>query len=218
MLSLGFSAHAKEIDTNAAKFPNAPDWLTRNRAEKTIERIQTELEWTIRKIRVTFYTDVESFQRAHGLGPGAMAVTRKADNTVHLGPNVTNDNFDRVFAHELVHIILGQKYKEAIPKWVEEGLANHLGKYAKVDYAWLAKQPFPEDVRKLSHPFRGGLANVKYHYAASQALAEMISAKCNLRGLLQLSVGEKMDAYLKTYCEIADLNDAFHKWVLRKAG
>lgn len=215
LLALCLTASAKEIDTNAAHISHAPDWLTRPRAEKIIDRLQTKLEWTIRKIQVQFYTDLESFNKAHSLGLGALAVTNKTTNTVHIGPSVDTKDFDSVFGHELVHVILGQKYKEAIPAWVEEGLANHLSKHGKVDYAWLAKQPFPPDVRALSHPFKGVVRNARYHYQASQALAEMIAKKCDMENLLRLSVGKNMDIYLDTYCEIKDLNAEFKKWVTR---
>lgn len=208
------SLHAVEIDTNAVHMNGAPVWLKRTRVEKVTDRIQTKLEWTIRKINVFWYTDEAEFQRAHNLGPLAMAVSRKSDNTIHLGPKVDDRNFDATFGHELVHIILSQKYKDAVPKWLEEGLANHLSHSEKVDYRWLAKQPFPEDVRKLVHPYSSASASgVHYHYVASQALIEMIAKKCDLAQLLQLSVGEKMENYLETYCDIKDLNAEFHKWV-----
>ncbi|MBX3022547.1 MAG: hypothetical protein KF799_12815 [Bdellovibrionales bacterium] len=210
-------ACAHEIQTNAVHMADAPDWLKRTRVEKIIDRIQTQLEWSIRRIEVTWYKDATTFQKAHGLGPMAMAVARKGDNTIHLGPLVNAQNFDQVFGHELVHIILGQKYKDAVPKWLEEGLANHLGKYGKVDYAWLARQPFPEDVRKLTHPYSGAASRVHYHYVASQALLEMIAKKCDLANLLRLSVGEGMESYLSTYCEIKDLNAEFRAWVKKKA-
>lgn len=219
-LVIGFSGllitspiHAKEIETNNVHMANAPDWLTRGRVEKVIAHIQMVLEWDIRKVEVTFYHDQSTFERAHKLGPLAAAFSRKSDNTIHLGPTITTQNFDRYFGHELVHIILGQKYKSAIPGWLEEGLANHLAHSGKVDYAWLKKQPFPSDVRTLTHPYGGTAASTHYHYLASQALIEMIAKKCNLGQLLQLSVGEKLEPYLGTYCEIKDLNADFRNWV-----
>lgn len=212
-------ARAGEINTNAVHMAKAPAWLTRNRTEKVIDRIQTQLEWTIRKIEVHWYADAESFERAHGLGPLALAAARKSDNTIHLGPGVTTENFDAVFGHELVHIISGQKYKDAIPKWLEEGLANHLAKNGKVDYAWLASQPFPDDVRTLVHPYaEKSAARVHYHYVASQAPAELLAKKCDLTNLIRLSVGERMENRIVTYCEIPDLNAAFRKWVKEKNG
>ena len=100
------------------------------------------LEWDIRKIQVYFHSDEASFERSNNLGPAIIAVSLKADNAVHLGPKVTTQNFDQVFGHELVHIISYQKYKDAIPKWLEEGLANYLSKNGNVDYKWLAASRF----------------------------------------------------------------------------
>jgi len=216
LLSLAMTAFAHDIQTNAVNMPNAPEWLKRTRVEKVTDRIQTQLEWTIRKIEVRWYKDEASFQKSHRLGPGARAVTNKSTGVIHMGPSVTTAEFDSVFGHELVHVILGQKYKDAVPGWVEEGLANHLAKHGRVDYRWLAGQPFPEDVRKLAHPFTGTVSSPRYHYQASQALAEMIAKKCDMANLLRLSVGMKMDNYLNTYCEIKDLNADFRKWVKSK--
>lgn len=211
-------ANAKDIQTNEVNMPEAPDWLSLPRVEKVTNRMQTQLEWTIRKIQVHWYKDQESFMQAQSLGSGVLAVTNKSTNTVHLGPKVGNSDFDSVFGHELAHVILGQKYKTAIPPWFEEGLANHLAKRGTVDYKWLATQSFPDDVRKLSHPFSGVVSSPRYHYQASQALAEMIAKKCDMTNLLRLSVGEKMESYLPTYCEIKDLNADFKAWVKKKAG
>lgn len=206
-------AQAHEIETNWVHMSDAPTWLTRNRVEKIVNHIQTQMEWDIRKVEVIWYHDQESFQKSHSLGPLAIAVSRKPDNIIRLGPKVTNENFDAVFGHELVHIISYQKYKDAIPPWLEEGLANYLAKQGKVNYHWLAEHPFPKDVRSLTHPYAGDADSTRYDYMASQALAEMIAKKCDLGNLLQLSVGEKMEPYLDTYCEIKDLNQAFQKWV-----
>ncbi|MGE0527198.1 MAG: hypothetical protein AB7G93_19145 [Bdellovibrionales bacterium] len=218
LFGVGAGAAAKIIETNAAHMAHAPEWLTRNRAEKPIDRMQVALEWTIRKIQVHWYTDEASFSKAHSLGSGAIAVARSHDNTIHLGPKVNSANFDQVFAHELVHIIIYQKYKDAIPKWLEEGLANHLAKYGKVDYRWLNQQELPQDVQNLTHPFNKSPAGTHLHYVASQALAEMIARKCDLTNLLRLSVERKLENYLKTYCEIPDLNTTFRAWVKSKAG
>jgi hypothetical protein len=206
-----------EIQTNAVHMSNAPKWLKRTRVEKIIDHIQMVLEWNIRRIEVTWYSDLASFDKAHTLGPLAMAVSRRSDGTMHLGPRVTTSNFDQVFGHELVHIISAQKYKDAIPRWLEEGLANHLAKNGNVDYKWLASKPFPAEVRNLTHPFASSMSTVHYHYVASQALAEMIAKKCDLSNVLRLSVGTNMDIYLDTYCEIKDLNESFRKWVKTKA-
>ena len=211
-----FTVHisqAKEIQTNAVSMGQAPEWLKTSRVEKITDRIQSSLEWTIRKIQVVWYSDQQAFEKAHGLGRFARAVSHKNLNIIRLGPEVTDANFDSVFGHELVHVIAYQKYKEAIPKWLEEGLANHLTKNAKVDYRWLASRPWPSDVRDLIHPMKGSAEDIRYSYQASQALAEMIAKKCDLSNLLRLSVGKTMESYLSTYCEIPDLNVAYKKWI-----
>jgi hypothetical protein len=218
ILLFAISAFAHEVDTNNVYMGDAPDWVSRNRVEKVVAHIQTLLEWDIRKVTVSWYKDEAKFESAHNLGANMLAVSIKNSNTIHLGPRVTNANFDQVFGHELVHIISYQKYKGAIPQWLEEGLANHLAKNANVDYHWLAGEPFPSDVRGFVHPASGSADEIHYHYVTSQALIEMIAKKCDLTNLLRLSVGEKMDTYLETYCEIPDLNVAYQKWVKSKAG
>lgn len=117
---------------------------------------------------------------------------------------------------DLFCVIIFQKYKESIPQWLEEGLANFISKSGPVNYKWLGKQPFPKDVRDLTHPFSGDLDLLHYHYEGSQALAEMIASRCDIKNLLRLSVGRKMESYLDTYCRINDLNSAFQKWIKTK--
>ncbi|MCM2281270.1 MAG: hypothetical protein NDI61_05415 [Bdellovibrionaceae bacterium] len=216
LISVG--AFAKEIKTNEIVMPNAPDWLKQTRVEQVTNRIQHKLEWSTRRVHAIWYTSQEEFEKVHTLGPFAAAVAKVGaqGSSIHLGPGVDQENFDAVFGHELVHIVIGQKYKDAIPKWLEEGLANHLANRGKVDYAWLAKQPFPDDVRDLAHPFRGSAAGISYRYKASQALAEMLSKRCELENLIRLSVQRKMENYIQTYCGIADLNKAFREWVQKK--
>lgn len=173
----------------------------------------------------TWDTTQNAFEKRHGFGPLARAITKinGSQVTLHFGPQVNTENFDQVLAHELVHVIVHQKYKDAIPKWLEEGLANHLANNKKVDYAWLARQPFPKDVKDLADPFAtttklgNSPAKVRYRYIASQAFAEMLQKQCNLETLIRLSVQRKMEDYMRTYCEITDLNKAFRKWVKRKA-
>ena len=207
--------NADELLTNATHMADAPKWVTKGRIDRIADRIQNILEWSIRRVEVTWYKDQATFERQHGLGPLVLAVSRKNSNSILVGPRVTKDNFDSIFGHELVHVISYQKYKEAIPKWLEEGLANYIAKAGSVDYAKLLAQPFPKDVRQLTHPFNGAVVSdqVRYHYWASQALTEMLAAKCDLRNLLRLSVGMKMENYIETYCGIKDLNLTFQKWV-----
>jgi len=210
-----------KIESNAITIADAPKWLTRVRVDKIVDRMQTKLEWSIHRVTGVWHKDLDSFTKAHSLGPYAIAVSRKNDNTIHFSPKITSENFDGVFGHELVHIIIFQKYNQksntAIPPWLEEGLANHLAKGAKVKYNLLSQRPPPADVHELTHPSRGTREDIHYKYQASQALAEMISSKCDLTNLLRLSVGESLDAYLGTYCEIKNLNEAFAKWIEKKS-
>jgi hypothetical protein len=213
---------ATEIDTNIVHAGSAPSWLKASRVDRVADQIQSKLEWDIRKVQLRFYTDQAAFRQAHGFDDTVLAYSRKQDNSVNIGPRVADANFDQVFGHELVHIIIFQKYKDAIPKWLEEGLANYLSKHGKVDYAWLAQQP-ARDVRTLSHPFvAGGGAmtaggGARFHYQASQALMEMIAVHCPVTDLLQLSVGKGLERYLPTLCGINDLNAEYATWVKRKA-
>lgn len=211
-------AEAKEIKTNAILSKNAPDWLTASRVDRVVDRIQNILEWSIRRVEVVWYTDQDEFERMHKHGPTVLAISKQKDNSVHIGPKVDSANFDGTFGHEMSHIISFQKYKGAIPRWLEEGVANHVSKAEKVNYKYLANHAPPKDVRDLTHPFSGTLDDISYHYVASQALAEMLNAKCNgLSNLLRLSVGRGVEKYLEKYCDIKDLTASFNKWVAGKA-
>lgn len=205
---------------------DAPEWLTETRVDQVVSRIQQKLEWSTRRVPVEWYSDPERYTKAHSLGPRATAVTLNSGSSsrILLGPTVTTANFDHVLGHELVHVIVLQKYKGAIPKWLEEGLANHLARPGQVDYKWLATKPFPKDVTELAHPFSqraleatGEADSLRYRYAASQALAEMLDKKCDLLNLVRMSVARKMEPYIATMCEIKDVNVAFRDWVLKKA-
>lgn len=219
VVAYSYASYAKNIQTNEADVINAPAWLKQTRVEKVTGRIQHKLEWSIRKIKVIWYGTQSDFQKAHSLGPFAIAVTRavNGDIKMHIGPLVTDRNFDEIFGHELVHVILAQKYKGAVPRWLEEGLANHLSNFKKVDYKWLARQSPISDVKQLAHPTQGSALNVSYLYKASQAFAEMLQKKCDLDNLLRLSVERKMEDYMKTYCEIQDINKAFRDWIQLKS-
>lgn len=207
---------AEPLLTNNILVPEPPAWLTESRVNRVVDKIQGKLEWDIRRIQVTFYKDASSFKRAHGSGDWIEAFFRREDSTIHLGPQIDSGRFDATFGHELVHVILAQKYKTAIPAWLEEGLANHLAEKGSVDYAWLAKQP-PRDVTSLGHPFKLS-TNQHYHYAASHAVAQMVEAKCDLHDLLQMSVGRSFELYLGNICGITDVNAAFQEWVAKKSG
>jgi hypothetical protein len=179
------------------------------------------LEWDIRKVTVRWYASEKDFTQAHGLlsgdGSQVLAISIKPRNAIYIGPQVDDKAFDGTFGHELVHTIVYQKYKLAIPAWLEEGLANYAAKNAEADYKFLASRPFV-DVKKLVHPFSAGGPGPRYAYAASTALMQMIASHCDVHELLQLSVGEKLEAYLGTFCGIDDVNGEFQKFVKRKAG
>lgn len=208
------TAFSDEILTNNVKIPNPPAWLTESRVDRAATHVGNVLEWNIRRVTVYWYQSQTEFEKLHGFGPRVQAFSRPSDNTFHLGPQVTQANFEPIFQHELTHVIIAQKYRPAIPSWVEEGLANYVAKKGKVDYVWLASQPF-RGVTSLTHPFRGA-QDSQYHYAASTAVVEMIAAKCSLSDLLQLSVGKKMETYLSTYCNLQDIDGEFKKWIETK--
>jgi hypothetical protein len=59
-----------------------------------------------------------------------------------------------------VHVVLIQKYGNAIPKWLEEGLANLLSDAgSRVDYAYLSSR-LPEQVRSLVLPTLCGISDL----------------------------------------------------------
>ena len=153
-LALSGPLQAAEVETNTVSMADAPAWVKTNRVEKVVEQIQARLEWDIRKVKVTWYTDQSVFEKLHGIGPAVLAFTRQSDNTIHLGPKVDDAGFDGIFGHELVHVILYQKYKGAVPKWLEEGLANYTARRGEVNYTWLSVEP-TVDVHTLVHPFKG---------------------------------------------------------------
>lgn len=213
------SLFAANLKTNTLDVHQAPIWVTVRRLERIVDQIQNKLEWDIRRIPVYWYTDSAQFIRKHGYDESVLAFAHRKDNSVHLGPGVTPENFESVFGHELVHIILYQKYKDAIPSWLEEGLANYISKHGKVDYAWLRAQP-EVDVRTFAHPYKIRAQNLgitpRFSYMAGTAVIEMIAARCSISDLLQLSVGKNLETYLATYCGISDVNTAFKAWVLKK--
>ena len=98
-------AQATEITTNSVQVFDAPKWLTEARVNNVVDKIQAALEWDIRRVNVRWYTSEKEFEKAHGLPvtrdatSTILAVSKKADNTVHIGPNVDSTNFDGVFGH-----------------------------------------------------------------------------------------------------------------------
>jgi hypothetical protein len=217
LLIFSTTALSAELLTNCARFNDSPKWLNLSRVNRIADSVTRIMEWDIRRVEVQWYRNQKEFEAAHSLGPMALAVTQRGQNRILLGPKVIESNFDRVFGHELVHITSAQKFKDAIPKWLEEGIANHLANFGKVDYKTMAKRPLPKDVTKMNHPMNGSEQDILNHYLTSQALAEMLSARCDFRNLLRLSVQRKMEDYLEKVCRIGDINQTFQKWVSDQA-
>lgn len=192
-----------------------PKWLTAARTRKIQERVERILEWDVRQVSMLWYSSETEFARAHRLGSSiVLAVTRPGDQSIHFGPRVTTDNYDAVFAHELAHVILFQKYKTAIPAWLDEGLANWVARAKPADRTFLKARGY-QSVRTLSHPFAGSsdADQIRYHYQLSQAAIEFIAKRCDLSDLLQLAVGKKLETYLKTTCGITDLDAELKAWI-----
>lgn len=206
-----------ELLTNCAHFNDAPKWVNLSRVNRIADSVSHIMEWDIRRVEVQWFQNQKDFENAHSLGPMALAITKRNANRILLGPKVTDVNFDRVFGHELVHITSAQKYKDAIPKWLEEGMANHIAKFGKVDYIAMSKRPLPKDITKMIHPMSGSEQDILNHYSLSQALTEMLSSRCDFRNLLRLSVQRKMEDYLDKVCRISDINQTFQKWVKDQA-
>ncbi len=201
------------LQTSSVRFKNPPQWVSERLLESTIKPIENFLQWEVRRVNVFAHTDANEFEALHHGGPRVAALFRKQDGAIHLGPKVTAENFAPIFAHEWVHAALYQKYRGAIPAWLEEGLANYLGKVGSVDYEWLVRQPI-QDVRKFIHPLADP-TQMKLHYQTSTAVTQMIASKCSLSDLLQLSVGKKLETYLSTYCQITDVNQAYRDWLAK---
>ncbi len=175
--------------------------------QKTTRRVEIFLEWDLRRINVYFHSKQAEFNSLEATQiRGGFAFFKRDDSTIHLSPNCrSKENFDLVSSgHELVHAIFFQKYKGAIPLWLEEGLANYIGRIDHPNYRWLASQDLG-DITKLVHP-NSDATGSKFHYEFSTAAIEMIASKCSLKDLLQLSVGSKLTTYLSTYCKITDVN------------
>lgn len=204
----------------------APTWLKSTRMNRIQERVERTLEWDIRQVRFVWYSSETEFARAHGLkssdhaSAGVLAVTRPSDQSIHFGPRVNSNNFDAVFAHELTHVVLFQKYKSAIPPWLDEGLANWVARSQPADRAFLRLHGYIP-IRNLTHPFATSAASadqVRYHYQLSQAAIEFIQKRCDLSDLLQLSVGRRLETYLKTTCGIEDLDRELKAWIELPSG
>ncbi|MBN20411.1 MAG: hypothetical protein CL678_03910 [Bdellovibrionaceae bacterium] len=205
------------IRTNEVTFYRAPSWLKKRRLNQVIHRVSRYFEWDVRRVPVQMYESPVEMQRVHHLKFPVMAVTIRNPLGIHLGQGVNNQNFDQVFGHELGHVILIQKYKRAIPAWLEEGLVNHAVHRGKVDYSFLKNELKTRPIT-WNHPaFAKSPEEARFLYQLSLALAELLDRRCDLPDLLQLSVGKKLEIYLKNTCEIDDLDVAVRKWIAQKS-
>src|ERR1700722_6500093 len=87
---------ADVISTNEASFSNPPTWLTESQVNRVVENIQKYMEWDIRKVSVKWYYDQQEFQNFHHYDATVMAVSRKSDSSIHIGPRVNKTNFDQI--------------------------------------------------------------------------------------------------------------------------
>ncbi|MCC7442175.1 MAG: hypothetical protein IT285_11105 [Bdellovibrionales bacterium] len=213
----GALAGAAELRANAITLSGAPEWVRERDVERVVARVERELEWSIRRVKGLWVSDASAFARVHGTGASTiLAFTRKSDQRVVFGPRVTREAFEGVLAHELAHVVTYQKYKESIPDWLSEGLANWLARKGTVDYRWLAGRPLPS-VESLGHPFKTAGNDPKVLYQASSAVIDLLRARCRWRDLLQLSVGKKLETYIRTTCGIRDLNAELRAWILKQS-
>lgn len=215
LLIFSTTALSAELLTNCARFNDSPKWLNLSRVNRIADSVTRIMEWDIRRVEVQWYRNQKEFEAAHSLG------TRRDPTEVKI-VFCWDQKLSKVISivlldTELVHITSAQKFKDAIPKWLEEGMANHLANFGKVDYKTMAKRPLPKDVTKMNHPMNGSEQDILNHYLTSQALAEMLSARCDFRNLLRLSVQRKMEHYLEKVCRISDINQTFQKWVSDQA-
>ncbi len=212
---LSWELSAKELLTNQFKVLDAPDWLSESLVDSASSRVQNYLEWDIRRITVRYHSNAEEFRRLGKVGPKVKAYYLKTDSTIHLGPEVTAKNFKPILSHEAVHVILAQKYGAAIPPWLEEGLANYVGSEERSDRKWLLSQNLPV-VTSLRHPATDPFDS-RLHYQLSTAAIEMLADKCDLKDLLALSVGRKLETHMRHLCEIEDVNKTFSEWLKKSA-
>jgi hypothetical protein len=202
--------------TNVAQFQNPPPWLNSTRVNRIAANVTRYMEWSIRRVDVIWYYQQADFEKSHSLGPHAVAVTQRNKNRILLGPKVTEQNFDRVFGHELVHVTSEQKFKGAIPPWLEEGVANFIAKGNGVDYKLLKAHAQAFDTSYLSHPMSGSREQIHLKYQFSQALTEMIAQRCDIINLLRMSVQRRLEDYLSKMCRITDVKKDLQSWIERK--
>lgn len=207
-------ARAAGLDVfNEVRFENPPPWVTSREVKAALRVVERNLEWDLRKVSVIFETKADAFEQRFGMPADILAFSEKSARRIVMGPRVGAENFREVLTHELVHHAVAQKFKAAIPIWLEEGLANHWARPGRVPrYELLREQP-DFDVASLGHPFRDSRLPPRVHYEASLALAKLLDKRCGLPALLGLAVGRRLQSYLATTCGIENLSGAYRRWV-----
>ena len=212
---MSLQVQARDITTNSLILKRPPKWLQPVKVRKITNYVENKLEWKIKRVPVYWHRNHETYSQAHSLGPGAAAVTVKSTKRteIHIGPDITEKDYEEILGHELVHVIFYQKYKNSIPDWLEEGFANFYARKNKVDKKWLARQNLPADVTSLGHPFKSPVVDIHLTYKISQAMVEFLSKKCDLSNLLRLSVKRNLEDYIKRTCGIDNFDREFKKWL-----
>ncbi len=201
------------IKTNQVTIDNPPSWLTAIAVQEVTDQVQKRLEWSIRRIKVKWYHGLPAFRKAHGFKKDILAFAERKSFKVHMGPAITPKNFKKVFAHELAHVVIFQKWKGRIPKWLDEGLANYAADYKQVDYNYLKKHK-QVNILKLTHPFSmQAPVSSRFHYMVSLAAVNFLASKCSIRELLNLALRGSFEKYIKTFCNIPHFNKEFWNWV-----
>ena len=201
--------------TNCCSVENAPDWLSSYTLSDIASDMERDMGWTIRRVNVKFHSTADTFKNAAKLNFIAAAFYSPSSQTIEFSPVKDLASFSPIFRHELSHVISTQKFKGAIPSWLEEGFANYLGSKYKVDFKWLASQTLP-DPTSLAHPSSDATGS-RMHYQLSTATVEFIASRCSISDLLMLSTGAKLTNYLETFCKIKDLNQGVRDWLRTKA-
>lgn len=201
--------------TNCCAVENAPSWLSSYLMSDISAEMEQKMHWVIRRVRVVFHNNKATFASAANLNFSASAFFSPMGQVIEFSPQPNLETFAPIFRHELAHVISNQKFKGAIPRWLEEGFANFLGSRHDVDYKWLAAQTLP-NASELGHPSTDASGS-KMHYLLSTATVEMIAGTCNLDDLLMLATGSKLTNYLETFCKIKDVNKSVRGWITGKA-
>jgi hypothetical protein len=208
------ASSAKEIRTNCCIVQQAPAWLNVETVKNTAKRIESRLQWTIRRVTIRFEADPERYKTVSTLQFPTRALFNPKNNTVYFGPSINADNFAPTLGHELVHVVFQQKHRKAIPAWLEEGFANFIGAETIADYRFLNSETIPK-ITSLGHP-NSDPDRFRMHYQLASAAVDYISSRCKLNDLLMMSVKRSVEDYLQKLCKIKDIDSELVDWVKSK--